>query len=44
MNFFTSSDTAQAWIAAHPQVSGVMLSQGQALRLGVDIFGRLLDD
>jgi hypothetical protein len=44
MNFFTSSDSARSWIAAHPQVSGVMLSQEQALRLGVDIFGGLLDD
>jgi hypothetical protein len=44
MNFFTSGDTARSWIAAHPRVSGVMLSQEQALRLGVDIFGRLLDD
>jgi len=25
-------------------VSGIVLSQGQALRLGVDIFGHLLDD
>jgi Alkylmercury lyase len=44
MNFFTSTDSARAWMAAHPQVSGVVLSQEQALRLGVDIFGRLLDD
>jgi hypothetical protein len=43
-NFLTGPDTAQAWVAAHPDVSGVVLSQTQALRLGVDIFGRLLDD
>jgi Alkylmercury lyase len=44
MNFFTSRDSAQSWLADHRQVTGVMLTQGQALRLGVDIFGRLLDD
>ena len=32
------------WVGAHPDVSGVILTQGQALRLGVDIVGRLLDD
>jgi hypothetical protein len=35
---------ARAWLAGHPEVSGVVLSQEQALRLGVDIFGHLLDD
>jgi hypothetical protein len=44
MNFFADPETARAWIEAHPGVSGVVLSQPQALRLGVDIFGRLLDD
>jgi hypothetical protein len=44
MNFFTSHDNAELWLAAHPTVSGVVLSQGQAVRLGVDIFGRLLAD
>jgi len=44
MNFFTSPASAQDWLASHPTVSGVVLNQGQALRLGVDMFGRLLDD
>jgi hypothetical protein len=44
MNFFASPATAEAWLAAHWQVTGVVLTQGQALRLGVDIFGHLLDD
>lgn len=44
MNFFASPGTAQAWLAAHRQVTGVVLTQGQAFRLGVDIFGHLLDD
>jgi len=44
MNFFTSADTASEWLAAHPQVSGVVLTKEQALRFGVDIFGHLLDD
>jgi hypothetical protein len=43
MNFFTGPDSANAWQAAHPEVTGVILSQGQALRLGADIFGPLLD-
>jgi L-lysine 2,3-aminomutase len=44
MNFFTSPATAQDWLASHPTVSGVVLTQGQTLRLSVDIFGHLLDD
>jgi len=44
MNFFTSTDTAHAWQAAHPDVSGVILNKGQAVQLGVDIFGHLLDE
>jgi hypothetical protein len=44
MNFFTSLGSAHTWLAQHPQVSGAVLGQEQALRIGVDIFGRLLDD
>lgn len=44
MNFFTSPDSATHWQNAHPEVSGLVLSQLQALRLGIDIFGALLDD
>jgi hypothetical protein len=44
MNFFASSATAEAWLATHPTVTGVVLTQEQALRTGFDIFGTLLDD
>ena len=44
MNFFTSGGSAEAWLAAHPRVSGVVPTKEQALRLGIDIFGHLLDD
>jgi hypothetical protein len=44
MNFFAGPGSAQAWLAAHQHVTGVVLTQGQAFRLGVDIFGHLLDD
>ena len=44
MNFFTDPGCAHAWITAHPQVDGVVVTGDQAVRLGVDIFGRLLHD
>jgi hypothetical protein len=44
MNFFASPDSAKRWLGAYLGVAGVILTQGQALRLGVDIFGPLLDD
>lgn len=44
MNFFGSPDTAGTWLSAHPEVAGTVLTQSQALRLGVDIFGHLLRD
>jgi hypothetical protein len=44
MNFFTSPTNANAWLDEHPTVSGVVLTKKQALQLGVDIFGTLLDD
>jgi len=43
MNFFTSDASAATWQAARPEVSGEILDRGQALKLGIDIFGRLLD-
>jgi hypothetical protein len=43
MNFFASPAAAHAWLDTHPTVSGVVLTQQQALRLAVDIFGHLLD-
>jgi hypothetical protein len=44
MNFFVSPGTARDWVISHPEVSGIVLIQEQAFRLGVDIFGHLLDD
>ncbi|MGV9386447.1 organomercurial lyase [Nonomuraea sp. NPDC003707] len=44
VNSFTSTAAARAWAAAHPQVSGQVLDQDSALRLGVAIFGPLLAD
>jgi hypothetical protein len=43
INFFTSADSAQHWLNLHPEVAGVIFGQRQALRLGADIFGRLLN-
>jgi Alkylmercury lyase len=42
MNFFISSASAANWARAHPAVTGRVLSQRQALELGVQIFGQLL--
>ena len=43
MNFFGNRASAVAWAAAHPGVTGEILGQAAALRLGVDIFGRSLE-
>ncbi len=43
MNFFGTRAGAEAWAAAHPEIAGEILGQAAALRLGVDIFGRLLE-
>jgi Alkylmercury lyase len=43
MNFFGTRAGAEAWAAAHPEITGEILGQAAALRLGVDIFGRLLE-
>jgi hypothetical protein len=42
MNFFGTRASAEAWAAAHPEITGEILRQAAALRLGVDIFGDLL--
>jgi hypothetical protein len=42
MNFFASHASADAWADAHPEISGEVLRQAAALRLGKDIFGHLL--
>jgi len=44
VNFFTSLPTADTWLATHPDATGVVLAQDQALRLGVDTFAHLLND
>jgi len=44
MNFFADTASAHARWRADSTVSGHILSQQQALRLGNDIFGRLLCD
>ena len=43
MNFFGTRASAAAWGAAHPEITGEILGQAAALRLGVDIFGRSLE-
>jgi hypothetical protein len=44
MNFFGTRAGAVAWGAAHPGITGEILGQAAALRLGVDIFSRLLSE
>ena len=44
INFFTSTGSAEAWLATNARASGVILTIDQALRRGIDIFGHLLDD
>jgi len=44
MNFFGTRASAAAWSAAHPGITGEILGQTAALRLGVDIFSRLLSE
>jgi hypothetical protein len=42
INFFTSRTSARAWAAAHPEVTGHLLSQRTALAVGIQTFGHLL--
>jgi Alkylmercury lyase len=42
MNFFASRAAAAAWASSHPQITGGILRQRGALRIGIGIFGRLL--
>lgn len=42
INLFTSAEAANAWAAAHPEVSGAVLDQAEALACGVAEFGPLL--
>ena len=43
MNFFGTRASAEAWGAAHPEITGEILGQAAALRVGVEIFGNLLE-
>ena len=42
INFFTTTQAAEAWAARHPQVTGQILDQRQALAWGVREFAGLL--
>jgi Alkylmercury lyase len=42
VNFFATPASAAAWAGAHPEVTGEVLGQAAALRLGQEIFGPLL--
>lgn len=42
VNFFTTPDTANAWAAQHPEITGRVLPPDQAEHLGSAIFGPLL--
>jgi hypothetical protein len=44
MNFFGTRASAAAWAAAHPGITGEILGQAAALRMGVDIFGDSLSE
>jgi Alkylmercury lyase len=43
MNFFTDHANAARWLSAHPGVTGEVLAGKRALRLGIVLFGHLLD-
>jgi hypothetical protein len=42
LNFFANHSNALAWAVQHPQITGAVLNQDQALALGVRYFGDLL--
>lgn len=42
INFFSSVEAARTWAAGHPDVTGVVLNQADALAFGVAEFGALL--
>ena len=42
INFFTSARAARAWVRHRPGVTGMILSQAQALREGMAEFGTLM--
>lgn len=42
INFFTTADAAQSWVASNPGVTGTVLDQRRALAAGIAEFGALL--
>lgn len=42
INFFAKRASAETWAASHPEITGGILSQGQALQIGTGIFSELL--
>jgi hypothetical protein len=44
LNFFTDRPSAEAWVAAHPDLPGQIVDQGDAESLAVRLFGHLLAD
>ncbi|MZD04472.1 alkylmercury lyase [Streptomyces sp. SID5785] len=44
LNFFATADSAQSWIAQHPDVRGRTVGQHQAEQIGRQTFGSLLAD
>lgn len=43
VNFFVCRTAADAWLQAHPEVTGTILDQAQAVQRGASIFGMLLE-
>jgi hypothetical protein len=42
LNFFISPDTAEDWLARHPEVSGQVISVAEAAAAGRAVFGDVL--
>jgi hypothetical protein len=43
INFFTSTQAARAWAGQHPDITGTVLSQTQALHQGIAEFGAFMN-
>lgn len=42
VNFFVSRTIADAWVQAHPEITGTIIDQQRAVQLGATVFGTLL--
>jgi hypothetical protein len=42
INFFTTARTARSWARGHPEIAGTILRRDEALRVGIEQFGALL--